>query len=126
MAYEENLRPVSIPANADLSASQYCFVVINATGKVAVVGAGLAADGILQDKPAAADRPAAVGATPGQISKCRAGASFTAGDDLTPDSTGRAVTATSGDVKGAKALEDASGADVVVSVLLKLEVEPLA
>lgn len=126
MAFEANLRPVSIPASADLSASQYCFVTVDATGKVAVTGAGLSADGILQDKPAAADRPASVGSTPGQISKCRAGASFTAGDDLTTDSTGRGITATSGDVKGAKALEDASGADVVVAVLLKLEVEPLA
>jgi len=126
MAREENLRPISIPASADLSASQYCFVTVNSSGKAAVVGAGLSADGILQDKPAAADRPAAIASTPGRISKMRAGAQFTAGDDLTPDSTGRGVTATSGDVVGAKALEDASGADVVVSVMLKLQAEPLA
>lgn len=124
MAHEENLQTVGIPANADLSGSQYCFVSVNATGKLAVTGAALAADGVLQDKPAAADRPGCLGIA--GVTKLRAGASFTAGDDLSPDSTGRGVTATSGDVVGAKALEDASGADVVVSVLLKLQAEPLA
>ena len=126
MAYEEKVDPISIPANADLSASQYCLGTVNSSGKLAIVGAGLSADGILQDKPAAADRPASVGCTPGRISKMRAGAAITAGDSLTPDSTGRGVTATSGDVVAAKALEAASGADVVIAVLTKFQAEPLA
>ena len=126
MASEQNLRPVSIPANADLSASQYCLVTMNSSGKVAVVGAGLSADGVLQNKPAAANRAASVATTPGQITKIKAGASFSAGDHLTPDSSGRAITATSGDVRSAKAMEAASGANVIVRAMLKLEVEPLA
>lgn len=126
MAYEERVDPITLIANADLSASQYCFGTVNSSGKLAITGAGLAADGILQDKPAAADRPAQVGTTPGRISKMKAGAAITNGDNLTPDSTGRGVTATSGDVVGAKALEAASGANVIIAVLLKLQAEPLA
>lgn len=124
MAREEALHSVSIPASADLSASQFCFMTVNSSGKLAATGAAVAADGVLQDKPAADGRPGQLGIA--GVSKVRAGAGFTAGDDLASDSTGRAVTATSGDVVTAKALEDASGVDVVATALLKLQAEPLA
>jgi len=124
MAYEENVQKVSINANADLSSYQYRFVTINASGLLALVGAGLAADGVLQDKPAAANRPGSIGIL--GITKIEAGAVITMGDNLTPDSVGRAVTATSGDVVGAKALEAASGAGVYIAALLKLQAEPIS
>lgn len=126
MAYETNVKPVSMIANADLSASQYCFVTLNSSAKVALTGAGLSADGILQDKPAAADRAASVEPAVGRISKMKSGAAFSKGDSLSPDSTGRGVTATSGDVVGAKAMEAATDANQIVSVLTKFEVEPLS
>lgn len=126
MAYEENLTPFSVPANADLSSYQYRFVDINSSGKAALAAAGVGVDGILQNKPAAANRAASVAGTPGQISKMVAGAAITAGADISPDSVGRGVTATSGDVVAAKALEAASGAGVIISVLLKLQSEPLS
>jgi hypothetical protein len=42
MAFEVNLQTVSVPASADLSTKQFLFGTINASGQVAVTGAGLA------------------------------------------------------------------------------------
>ena len=46
MAYEVGNQAISVPASADLSAKQFLFGTIGATG-VAVTGAGLAADGVI-------------------------------------------------------------------------------
>ena len=51
MAYEQTLRTIGAPASADLSASQFCFVAVNASGQLALPSAGGDAEGILQDKP---------------------------------------------------------------------------
>ena len=51
MAYEQTLRTIGAPASADLSASQFCFMTVNASGQLALPSAGGDADGILQDKP---------------------------------------------------------------------------
>lgn len=56
MSLQQEVRSLSIPAGADLSASQFCFVTISATGKIALPAAGANAIGILQDKPDAADK----------------------------------------------------------------------
>jgi len=103
MATSDAVKMASFPANADLSASQYCFVSVNSSGKVAVTGDGLSADGILQNDPAAADREAAVAI--GGRSKVKLGGTVAAGDDVGSDSTGRAVTAATGDVILGKCVE---------------------
>lgn len=124
MAYEDNLQRISLPANADLSASQYCFVVVNSSGKVALASDGAKADGVLQDKPAAADRAAQIGID--GVTKMKAGAAITAGDDVAVGSSGKGATATTGEVVVARALETATGDGSIISVLLQRSSEPLA
>lgn len=95
-AVERGLRTVTIPANADLSASPYHFVDINSSGKIAVVGtAGAKAVGVLQNTPAAADADAIVGIT--GISQIVAGGTIAAGAKVQSDDDGTALTAASGD-----------------------------
>jgi len=95
MATEQALRSVSYPANADLSAKQYFFVNINSSGKIVVAGDGARAIGVLQDKPAAADRAGAV-AIFGQT-KISLGGTVAVGDAVASDSAGEAVVAATGD-----------------------------
>src|SRR3569623_114227 len=108
MAYEgENLRH-ALPANADLSASQWCGVVVHSSGKVAVAGAGVRIDGVLVDTPAAADRTATYVHT--GVVKVKAGAAITNGDLLKTTTGGKFITAgTTGNVAVAQALAAASG-----------------
>jgi hypothetical protein len=94
MAYEQTLRTIGLPASADLSASQFCFVVVNASGQLALPAAGGDAEGILQDKPNGAGVAGEVGIL--GVSKLVVGAAgVTAGDLLTTDAAGKAVTAAS-------------------------------
>ena len=60
MAYSESTTTISLPASADLSASQYCFVTINTSGQVELTGSAGNAIGILQNTPDAAGRAAEV------------------------------------------------------------------
>ena len=94
MAYEQTLRTIGAPASADLSASQFCFMTVNSSGQLALPSAGGEADGILQDKPngvGVEGELAVLG-----ISKLVVGtAGVTAGDLLTTDANGKAVTAAS-------------------------------
>ena len=94
MAYEQTLRTVGLPASADLSASQFCFVLVNSDGNLALPSAGGDADGVLQDKPSALGVFGEVGIL--GVSKLVVGAAgVTAGDLLTTDTAGKAVTAVS-------------------------------
>ena len=111
MAYEQTLRTVGLPASADLSASQFCFVAVNADGNLALPSAGGDADGILQDKPNALGVFGEVGIL--GVSKLVVGeAGVTAGDLLTTDTAGKAVTAASTNKILGRAL--ASGASGVI------------
>jgi len=95
MAYEQNLRSIGVPASADLSASQFCFMTVNGSGQLALPAAGGDADGILQDKPAAAGVEGELAVF--GVSKLVVGAAgVTAGDLLMTDAAGKAVTATTG------------------------------
>lgn len=86
---------VTYPSAADLSAKQYCWVAVDSNGRVAVVGDGARADGVLQNDPAAIDREAAV-AIDG-IAKTIFGATVTAGQDVASDADGKTVPAATGD-----------------------------
>lgn len=93
MAYEVGTQFVSVPASGDLSTKQFYFGAINASGQVAVVGAGLAADGVIADKPAAQGRPCAFQTMPGQIVRVLVGAVAVAnGALLEADANGLAKT----------------------------------
>ena len=117
MAYEQTLRTIGVPASADLSASQFCFMVVNSSGQLALPSAGGDADGILQDKPNAAaveGELAVLG-----VSKLVVGtAGVTAGDLLATDANGKAVTATTGNKILGRAL--ATGvAGVIIPALIQ-------
>jgi hypothetical protein len=103
-------------AGADLSASQHLFVVVNASGKAVVAGAGVAIDGVLQNNPAA-DQAATVWGL-GSVSKVVAGAAVAAGALVTPNASGQAITAVSGNYIAGRALNAATGAGQKVSVWL--------
>lgn len=114
MAYQQNLELITRPANADLSAGQYFLVKISnssGTGRVAFAGAGERAIGVLQNKPDAAGKAASVAV--GQVVKVSAGGSITAGNEVTPDSSGEAVVAGSGDIVFGVALNSAVDGDIV-------------
>ncbi|HZT29254.1 MAG TPA: capsid cement protein [Bryobacteraceae bacterium] len=116
MAYEQTLRTVGVPASADLSASQFCFMVVNSNGQLAVPSAQAVADGVLQDKPngqGVQGELAILGVT-----KLVTGAAVTAGDPLTPDASGRGVTASAGNFVRARALASSSGAGIIIPALL--------
>lgn len=110
MARQEAKLCVSIPASADLSAAQFRFVLTNSSGQIAVVAsAGGDADGVLDDKPAAAGRPGSVQIF--GIAKVVLGGTVTAGDKVQSDAAGAAITAASGDhVLGRALVGGASGA----------------
>lgn len=104
MSGENSLTSITVPANADLSAGQYCFVTVNSSGKVALTGDGGQADGILQNDPDAADRAATVAIA--GVSYIKAGSGgLTAGDQVASGANGVGITAGSADYVMGKALE---------------------
>src|SRR4051812_20175299 len=95
MAVEEQPLRKTLPSAADLSTHQYKWVSINSAGRAAVAAEGTNAFGILQNKPAAIDREAAV--WHGGTAKAVCGGTVTAGNKVTCDLNGRTVTVGSGD-----------------------------
>ena len=83
----------SVEAAADLSTNQFHFGIFSA-GQLALCGAGAAADGVIQNKPASGQ--AAALALAGSFSKIKLGATVAADAEVMSDATGRAITATSG------------------------------
>lgn len=116
MAIQQSMDNISIPANADLSTKQYFFVKVtnsSGTGRAALAGAGERVLGVLQNKPSAAGDAASVAAKKGGITKVYAGGSITAGNEVTPDASGEAVVAGTGDIVAGVALNSAVDGDVV-------------
>lgn len=117
MAYEKPNEMLTLEAGADLSASQYRFVKV--TGGQTCGAVAAATDhpiGVLQNKPDAAGRAAAIMVE--GISKAKAGAAIAAGANLTIDAVGRVVTAVATNRIYAIALQAAGAADEGISVQL--------
>lgn len=95
MAFEEALESISVPADVDLSAKQYCFMKINSSGNLVAAGDGEAIAGVLQDKPSAAGRVGCLGVR--GVTKVLLGGTVAAGDRVTSNSDGAAVTESTGD-----------------------------
>jgi hypothetical protein len=121
MAYTENARSESYQSAGNLSGSQYRAVVMDASGRVGVIGvAGARPDGILQNAPLAAGQPAEV--QRGGSAKWLAGGAFNIGDPVMSDNQGRCVlyVVAAGNVRAGKArLAGVAGA--IVSVSLELD-----
>jgi hypothetical protein len=118
MSYEESLKCISLPASADLSASQYKLVDVASDGEIAIITSkGAKFAGVLQDAPDAVGRVGAVGID--GVTKVRAGAAVTAGANVIGDATARVIATDATDqfVLGL-ALETATAADDVIAVLI--------
>ncbi len=121
MAYEQMLRPVGLPASGDLTSGgtvnpQFLFATFGPTG-LAIAGAGVSSVGVIQDKPNAVGYESEV-AVVGQITKLVAGAAVNQGDQIMSNASGQGITATTGNFVNGFALTAASGAGVVIEVLL--------
>ena len=88
MAYSDKSIKITLPAASDLSASQYCMVVINTSGQVELSGDDGNSVGILQNKPSAAGRAAEVLVY--GVSKLKAGATVRAGYNVGSGASGQA------------------------------------
>ena len=118
MAYENLGKCISLEASTDLSSYQYRFVKLSTT-QLALCGDGQNAIGVLLNDPAAQARAGNVMVGSG-VTKVVAGGNVTAGDLISSDASGRAVTAVSGDFLLGHALETStSGAGAVVSILFQ-------
>ncbi len=116
-ALEREIVSIAIPANADLSASQFRIAVVNSSEKAAIAAAATAKIiGVLYNKPAAADVAAQIAI--GGVARVTAGGVVAAGDLLTSDANGKAIaTTTTGNVLLGRALT--GGADTqLIEVLL--------
>lgn len=117
MAYTLDGRTLTLEASGDLSSSQYLFVDLGSTGIAVVSVSGAKAVGVLQDKPAALGRAGCVQYD--GVTKVKAGAAVSVGDDIMSDGSGKAITATTGKVSQGTALEAATAANDLIAVLLK-------
>ena len=116
MAYEHTLRNIGVPASADLSASQFCFVAVNANGQLTLPAAGGDAEGILQDEPNGAGVAGEVGIL--GVSKLVVGAAgVTAGDLLATDAAGKAATAVAGNKILGRALTTGAGGVIIPALI---------
>lgn len=117
MSKYNNMSLVSLEAGQDLSTKQFFFVAVAADGQIDPAGAGLIAEGVLQDNPSAAGRAAVVAI--GGIVKVSAGAATTRGGPVASDANGQAVDAASGDVIMGTFLEAAGALGDIVSILFQ-------
>ena len=102
----------SMPGLGDQSARQYTFVTQDTDGRVGDPGANSVITGILQNKPAATDRAAAIQID--GVSKLVLGGTASQGDRLKTDTSGAGVaTTTASDNVGAVALEDGVSGDTI-------------
>lgn len=83
----------TIPASADLSANQFLFHVIDASGELALAGDGALAFA-LQNEPDAAGVEGAIRIL--GITEYVAGAGVTAGDKVATNAAGKGITAAAG------------------------------
>ena len=117
MATEQRLLTYGFPANTDLSSYQFCPVNIS-SGKIALAGATLNMDGILQDKPNAADVPGEV-AMFGVSKALSAGSGFAADDLLEVYTAGAGFQTKSAGVAVAKAVTAAAAGAIGTVIILK-------
>lgn len=120
MAYELGNEAISLPASADLSAKQFLFGTIDASGQVAVTGAAAAADGVIACGADAQGRACAVYTKVGQVVKVMCGAAVADGDLLEADANGKAVTQAAGKIL-ARALAAGDGDGAIIPALLILQ-----
>ena len=118
MAYE-NVSKGGIPgvtASADLTGSQFRFAIIDGEKTVGLAGNGVAADGVIQNKPDIGQAVAL--AVPGDTSKVIAGAAVAAGADVSSDAAGAGVTSATTEYILGKCLTAVANANELMTVQL--------
>lgn len=118
MAYEIPGFSFTLPSAADYRTGngQFRFVKVTTTGKAQQTVAGESAVGVRQNTPNTDEAMTIVNSG---IVFVEAGAAVTAGDLVSSDATGRAILGTTGHYVNGTALETASGAGIVIAVLLR-------
>lgn len=92
MALNAVLTEITFPSSGDLSAGQHKLIKIASDGQVELCGAGENSIGVLQNDPAAENRPAVVAVA--GVSKVILGATVAVGAKIMSDASARAITAT--------------------------------
>lgn len=115
MAFEIPVLDITLEASADLSADQFKLIQTDSSGQAALTGAGGVVTGILQDEPDAAGQGAAVRVY--GVTKVKAGAAISVGDQIESDASGLAITTTTGYIIGI-ALEAASASGDIIPMLI--------
>lgn len=93
MSYHDKKRSITLPAGADLSASQFLFGNVNASGQVVVAAAATAADGVIDSTGILGQ---AIALAVEGVVEIRLGATLAAGATVASGADGRAVTASAG------------------------------
>jgi hypothetical protein len=114
------LNPVSAGASAEgiFYGQQFRFVDVTGAGTCGMPTASGRQVGVCQNKPRPGSGDPATIMNSG-ISMVMASAAITAGADVTTDGTGQAVTAVATNLVSGVALEAASGAGIIIAVLLR-------
>ena len=117
MAYEIPGFSFSLPSAADYRTGngQFRFVKAAASGKAVQTVLGEAAIGVRQNTPRLNEAMTIVNSG---ISFVEAGAALAPGDLVASDATGRAKVAAAGEYINGRVMETASGAGIIVGVLL--------
>lgn len=115
--YEKKLGVGSLIAGADLSTKNHYLAKVDtsAENQLVLAGAGELVAGVIGNKPAAGEP---VELDVGIILQVVAGAAVSVGDELTPDSAGKAVTAVTGNRTFGQALEAATADGQEIRVLM--------
>lgn len=122
MASDIIVGPISIPASANfnttfagLTSRQFTFQKVDTNGQLAAPSSGGNVVGVLQDKPTAQGQPGQI-CGPGSVTKVVAAAAIAAGALVSTDSSGKAVTSTTGAEILGQALEAVSNANDIFRV----------
>lgn len=138
MAYDEAIRNITMKADSSLAGytgvagtpgaadpnygnAQYRLVKIvgaKTVGRASAATDNVKAIGVCQSKPQVVGEAVTVAIR--GITKVLAGAAFSAGDILKSDGSGRLITSSDGSTPVGIAIEDASGANVLSSMLLRV------
>ena len=117
MAYTENQLTITLPAAADLSASQYCFVNIDTSGRVALSGDDGNCAGILQNKPNALGQAAEVCVY--GVSKLVAGGVIRAGYNVGSAADGKGKETDGDSFRNGMIIETSGALNDIVTVLFQ-------
>jgi len=118
MAVTQEGIDITLPAAGDLSAKQYCAMIVDTTGRATTSAALGKVIGILQNKPAAAGRAARIRVV--GVSKLAGGAALNEQDYITSNAQGFGTAGASlNDEIFAQALVQSGGSGDITDVLIQ-------